>query len=91
MIRFEYKAENGRVYVHQAASPEDKARLKTLLRETEIVCQIVGEKGKTGLRIVDSFDLDGQFLLIVSLEKKVELSEEELELIKGQVKSGQTK
>lgn len=91
MIEFKYCVKNGDVFIHCATSQKEKERLETLLRQTETICRIVGSEGKTGLRIVEEFTLNGQLVVIFSLHQKVTLDADEIDVIRDKIVHRQEK
>jgi hypothetical protein len=77
MIKFKHTNEEGDVFVCYSTSQAEKERLGRLLSQTEAICRVVGERGKTGLWVVEKFIVKGQLVVIFSLYQRVVLAEDE--------------
>jgi len=78
MIEFSFKAKDGTVFVHRPVNQKEEVELRTLLSQTKVICELVGEKGKTGLWIVKEFSVNGRICAILSLGRKINIIEKEL-------------
>ncbi len=82
MIEFPYQVKDGTVFIHCSTNVGEKARIETLLSQTKTICKIVGNEGKTGLRIVKEMTINSCLCAIFSLGQVVLfLEKEEVEII----------
>ncbi|MBU3934889.1 hypothetical protein KKC00_02940 [Patescibacteria group bacterium] len=87
MINFSYQVKGGMVFIHCSTNKEERAVLEMLLSQIKTICSIVGDTGRTGLRIVRELELNcnSSLCVIFSLNEVVSLSDKELETIKGKI------
>lgn len=90
MIEFPYQAKDGTVFISCSTNTEERTRIETLLGEIKTICKIIGERGKTGLRIVKELNCNGSLCAILSLNEVVLLSDEELESILREIHQKQS-
>ncbi len=82
-FEFLYHKDAKHLWVDCALNDQDKQTLITLMREIRIISSI---SERTGLRLVDSFELDDRLCTVTILEKELVLEEDELCVLRNFIK-----
>ena len=84
MITFSHTSRKGVVYVRCSENKDEENQLKVLASEVRMICNMTK---KTGLWIVDEFEMNSAAVIITSLERLIEIENRDIEAIKEKLRN----
>lgn len=82
MIRFSRLFDKGQVFVRCSENEDEQRELDTLVREVTSICNTTK---RTGLWIVADFEVDLKKVVVTSLEKKIEITNEDILILRAEL------